>query len=363
MMKTKYEEKTLDQYGDEAGKGLFTLLSEITESREKEYRYLYGINIGHLTNLLNSQKKLSGLIRKSEDDSQIQAWKMPYVQLGWEQYSKMTLEEFLKAVVEKPWQKSAPSSCIEVQTLNSLWQQLLNIPEQWVRVVMLLEMKLSAYYSCPHLARSIIIVAEVANMQAEMSRFRCESKAVIAVMRRTSSMDCGDLLSETITENNKQPTSKILVDVNGNDIELNVWKKRNDGSTPSILFYDTIEGQSLTEQQEKILSALAPLAIVEWVKGNPHVQSCIGISCVRNAIVITGKKPACKSKGIKEISEILDSVYCYIVSANSEEERGVFKEMQEVIDCVNAKYEFKTIAAQQELLVSPAIIYEIVTAL
>ncbi len=87
ILKEKLEAQTLAGYGDEGGKGLAALLSEIERKHtDKYYNELQNINIGHLTDLLNSRMKIAGILGISPEHDQLTNWNMPYINMTGKQF-------------------------------------------------------------------------------------------------------------------------------------------------------------------------------------------------------------------------------------------------------------------------------------
>ncbi|MFT5388372.1 MAG: hypothetical protein ACI9E5_001508, partial [Candidatus Omnitrophota bacterium] len=79
-LKEKYEEESLGEYGDREGKGFIRLLAEIKASKKGDILFkLQGINLGHLTSLINSGVKVSAIVGEEVED-----WDMPKVSLTWD---------------------------------------------------------------------------------------------------------------------------------------------------------------------------------------------------------------------------------------------------------------------------------------
>ncbi|MFH0924267.1 MAG: hypothetical protein V1872_01320, partial [bacterium] len=87
----KLEQNILKQYGDKYGFGLGTLLLEIITGQENKhednnpYKTLGKINIGYLSGLTNSKKKLAGFLNISVEHEQLIGWNMPQIIMTWNQ--------------------------------------------------------------------------------------------------------------------------------------------------------------------------------------------------------------------------------------------------------------------------------------
>jgi nucleoside-diphosphate-sugar epimerase/galactose mutarotase-like enzyme/signal transduction histidine kinase len=93
ILKDKYHEGVLAAYGDADGWGLTRLVLEISLVNEPAFKALRGINLGQLTRLINSPKKIAGMMGNgtTEQDPQLAHWQLPTVKVTWEIF----LEQYL----------------------------------------------------------------------------------------------------------------------------------------------------------------------------------------------------------------------------------------------------------------------------
>ncbi len=86
ILNEKYLQGDLALYGDADGQGLARLVMEISVTASPAYRALKGINLGQLTRLINSPKKVAGMLGTTESDAQLANWHLPTVKVNWTEY-------------------------------------------------------------------------------------------------------------------------------------------------------------------------------------------------------------------------------------------------------------------------------------
>ncbi|MBN1596200.1 HAD family hydrolase, partial [candidate division FCPU426 bacterium] len=118
------------QYGAEDGSGLVTFLEEIKTNPAEEYKNLRGVNIEHLTLLLNAPVKVAGLLGIKADHplhaQLMNHWHFPYIRLTWDQFQAL-----LDILAEKNRQGTLLTyGQDEVEGLKRLVQELLTDTRQ-----------------------------------------------------------------------------------------------------------------------------------------------------------------------------------------------------------------------------------------
>ncbi|MBN1595290.1 50S ribosomal protein L11 methyltransferase, partial [candidate division FCPU426 bacterium] len=137
IMKEKYDQGVLAEYGTGNLEGLVKLVEEI-ETRGGDYAWLRGVSIGHLTTLLDSQDKVAGLIGISPKYKQLLAWNMSQQYISYRDF----VAKYVAPKRRGPGVKKEAAAALDMD--NPDLQKMLGRPEinQWNKAEILRALEL-----------------------------------------------------------------------------------------------------------------------------------------------------------------------------------------------------------------------------